>query len=136
MMEEQKIKICAEIESIAQVSDEIENYLAENQLGMKVITKMLIAIDEIMNNIVNYAYSDVKGDIEVVYGINEGVITIKFIDYGVPYNPLEAEDPDTTLAVEDRKIGGLGIFIVKKSMDNVEYEYNHKRNILTLYKKI
>ena len=61
-------------------------------------------------------------------------VVITFIDNGVPYNPLEKEDPDTTLSAEAREIGGLGIFIVKKSMDEVSYEYKEGKNVLTIRK--
>ena len=63
-------------------------------------------------------------------------VILTFIDKGKPYDPLAKEDPDVTLAAEDRQIGGLGIFMVKKSMDNVSYEYNEGRNVLTLKKNL
>ena len=62
--------------------------------------------------------------------------SLTFIDSGVPYNPLKKDDPDTTLSAEDRKIGGLGIFLVKKSMDDMRYEFKDGKNILTLVKKL
>ena len=65
-----------------------------------------------------------------------GEVALKFEDEGVPYNPLEKDDPDVTLSVEDREIGGLGIFMVKKSMDDMYYEYKDGKNILTLMKKL
>ena len=64
------------------------------------------------------------------------MVSITFIDSGVPFNPLEKPDPDVTLSVEERGIGGLGIFMVKKSMDDVQYSYDNGFNILTIYKRI
>ena len=63
-------------------------------------------------------------------------MTIQFLDNGKPYNPLEKEDPDVTLSAEERSIGGLGIFMVKKSMDSLDYEYQDGKNILTIKKSL
>ena len=95
-----------------------------------------IAIDEIFGNIVNYAYTPEVGKVTVRLAVDEKTLTasLTLIDSGVPYNPLEKDDPDTTLSAEDRKIGGLGIFLVKKSMDDMRYEYKDGKNILTLVK--
>ena len=98
----------------------------------------VIAIDDIFGNIVNYAYTPEVGKVTVRLAVDEKTLTasLTFIDSGVPYNPLEKDDPDTTLSAEDRKIGGLGIFLVKKSMDDMRYEYKDGKNILTLVKKL
>ena len=78
------------------------------------------------------------GKVTVRLAVDEKTLTasLTFIDSGVPYNPLEKDDPDTTLSAEDRKIGGLGIFLVKKSMDDMRYECKDGKNILTLVKKL
>ena len=107
--------------------------------GKKIFdVESLGAVDEIFSNIANYAYKPVDGKATVGFAdSNENrQVEIVFEDSGKPYNPLKKEDPDVNLPIEERDIGGLGILIVKKSMDEVLYEYKDKKNILTLRKKI
>ena len=87
-----------------------------------------LAVEEIFVNIANYAYRPVRE--------NPLEVTLTFLDSGAPYDPLAKEDPDITLDVKDRQIGGLGIFLVKQTMDDVKYEYKNGRNILTLTKNL
>lgn len=95
--------------------------------------KLNIAVEEVFVNICNYAYPPKEGDVEISFKVNsKNQIEMKFVDTGVPYNPLEKEDPDTSLNAENRPIGGLGIFMVKKYMDEVNYIYENKKNILTI----
>ena len=93
----------------------------------KVASKINIIIDEIYSNIVNYSKANLA---EIRYSIENGKIVLSFIDNGFPYNPLEMVDPDITLSAEERDIGGLGIFIVKKMADTIEYKYEETKNIL------
>jgi anti-sigma regulatory factor (Ser/Thr protein kinase) len=95
-----------------------------------------IAAEEVFVNIANYAYAPDKGraTVRVEVSGDPVMVTITFIDQGMPYDPLEREDPDVTLKAEDRPVGGLGIFMVKKTMDDVSYEYKNGRNILKLKK--
>lgn len=96
-----------------------------------------IAVEEIFVNIAHYAYEfDKEGEAVVRATVQKdpAKIVLQFIDSGTPYNPLEREDPDVELALDDRQIGGLGIFIVKESMDAVYYEYSEGKNILTIEK--
>ena len=99
---------------------------------------MLVAVEEIFVNIAHYAYGGNPG--EAVIGLdvipNPKSCRIVFRDRGVPYNPLEKTDPDITLSAEEREIGGLGIYMVKQSMDKVEYRYEDGYNILTIEKNI
>ena len=97
-----------------------------------------MAIDEIFINIASYAYAPGTGDATVTmdYDAGSGMFSLTFSDSGIPYNPLLKEDPDVNLPAEERSIGGLGIFLVKKTMDDMRYEYRDGRNILTLMKKI
>ena len=88
--------------------------------------------DEIFSNIARYSGAN---NATVGVSVEDGRITLRFADNGHPYDPTGKPDPDTTLSVEDRDIGGLGIFMVKKSMDTVEYEHHDGLNILTLTKK-
>ena len=98
--------------------------------------KLRLAVEEAVENIVNYAYSDGAGYLEADTSVKDGVLSIVLQDAGVPFNPLDKEDPDITLSAEDRPIGGLGIFLCKKLMDSVEYEFVNGCNKLTIRKKI
>ena len=100
---------------------------------MKVVAQMNVAVDEIFSNIAHYSEAT-----NVTLGclLTEGQVVLQFCDNGHPYDPTAKEDPDTTLAADEREIGGLGIFMVKKTMDEVTYEYKDGLNILTLVKKI
>ncbi len=102
------------------------------------MTQLAIAVEELYVNIAHYAYGDEEGKATIKIGFDGEPmqVTIRFIDEGVPYNPLEKQDPDTSLSAEERDIGGLGIFMVKKSMDSMEYEYQDGKNILTIQKVI
>lgn len=98
-----------------------------------------VAAEEIFVNIVKYAYQPGReGEAVVRCSVEENPLslTIQFMDGGIPFNPLEKEDADITLSAEDRPIGGLGILMVKKSMDAVNYEYKDGKNILTIKKNI
>lgn len=131
-----ELTIEATVESIPIVTEFVEERLAQFDCPMKAQMQINIAIDELFSNIAYYAYNPEVGPatvrIEVVEDPLSAVIT--FIDHGVPYDPLAKDDPDITLALEDRDIGGLGIFMTKKTMDAVEYEYKDGQNILTIKK--
>ena len=95
--------------------------------------KLSVVVEELVLNIVDYANSDYL-DVEIIR--DEKSITLRFHDNGVPFNPLEKELPDITLPWEDRKIGGLGIFLVIKNMDDVTYEHTGKENVLSVMKEL
>ena len=100
--------------------------------------KLRLSIEEAVENVVRYAYDGGIGWLEAGTRLNQDslILTIELRDAGVPFNPLEKGDPDITLGAEEREIGGLGIFLCKKMMDNIEYRYEDGNNILTMYKKI
>ena len=106
----------AKIENIAVITDFVNSILEANGCSAKVQMEIDIAIDEIFGNIAYYAYTPKTGE--------------------ATYNPLENKDPDVTLDIEKRKIGGLGIFLVKEMMDEVSYEYADGKNILKLKKNL
>ena len=105
---------------------------------MKEMMQIDVAVEEIFVNIAHYAYKpDVgKAVVSASMDSDHAIISVSFEDTGTPFNPLAKEDPDVTLSAAERKIGGLGIFMVKKSMDNVHYERKDGKNILTLVKRI
>ena len=119
---------------------EVLKFIGENleQIGCQpaVSTRIEIAVEEIFSNIANYAYNPETGSATVTVDISEDPLMIKicFADTGKPYNPLDREDPNIKLKVSERNRGGLGIFMTKKFMDNVTYEYKDGMNILTIEK--
>ncbi len=130
-----------EIEAVPENLDEVLAFLGERidaACSPKARMQLEIAVEEIFVNIARYAYNPDTGKATVrveVTGEPIGV-TITFIDHGVPYDPLAKEDPDVTLSAEERGIGGLGVFMTKKIMDNMTYEYRDGRNILRLQKNL
>lgn len=100
--------------------------------------KLRLSIEEAVENVVRYAYSGGIGWLEAGTSLDQDnlVLTIELRDAGVPFNPLDREDPDITLSAEEREVGGLGIFICKKMMDSLSYRYEDGNNILTMTKKI
>ena len=102
----------------------------------KIQMQIDLAVEEIFVNIANYAYDPETGPATVRVEVNpdHSVVSITFIDHGVPYDPLAKEDPNVKLSADDRAVGGLGIFLVKKTMDDIRYEYVNGSNILTIVK--
>lgn len=109
----------------------VEETLVQAEAPIKIAIKMSVAVDEVYSNIQLYSGAT-KATVECV--VEDKRIMLTFTDNGSPYNPLDKEDPDTTLSAEEREIGGLGIFMVKKTMDDVMYEYSVGVNRLTLKK--
>ena len=103
-------------------------------LNVKNQNNIKIAIEEIFVNIVSYAYPDGEGDVTIRILVDSGTFAAEFRDSGTPYNPLAKADPDTALSADEREIGGLGIFMVKKMMNEMNYEYRDGQNILTIKK--
>jgi serine/threonine-protein kinase RsbW len=133
-----EITVKALVDNLGTVTDFVDDFLDSHDCPMKVQMQIDIAIDEIFSNICHYAYGDSVGEATIRVEFEDAsarkAVALTFIDEGVPYNPLEKEDPDTTLSAEDRKIGGLGIYMVKKNMDEMEYEYSDGKNILSMKK--
>lgn len=128
----------AALSDIDAVTEFVGGEMEKFDCPMKTVVQMNIAIDELFSNIVRYGYPDGPGPVTVKFIAHEDskTVYIRFEDEGIPYNPLVKEDPDTTLSADDRTIGGLGIFIVKKTMDDMKYKYEDGKNILTIKKII
>ena len=133
-----EITVEARGENVRVLTDWADAELEQLACPMKAQMQIDLAIDEIFTNIASYAYAPGTGDatVRMDYDAGSGVFSLTFSDSGVPYNPLQKEDPDVNLPAEERSIGGLGIFLVKKTMDDMRYEYRDGRNVLTLMKKI
>ena len=128
----------AKTESLSDVLGFIEETLEGFECPMKVQTAVCVAIEEVFVNVAHYAYPDSEGDMTLFIGFDEQsrTVTFKMTDKGIPFDPLKKPDPDITLSAEEREIGGLGIFIAKKTMDTLSYNYENGENILTMVKKI
>lgn len=131
-----ELTLAATVENIGTVTDFVNEQLENMDCPMKAQTQIDIAIDELFGNIAQYAYGPEGGEATVRVEGRESprAVVITFIDGGMPFDPLANEDPDTGLPLEERGIGGLGIFMVKKSMDEVSYRYEDGKNVLTIRK--
>lgn len=131
-----EITVDATVENIEAVTDFVDEFLDEAGCPMKAKMQLDIAIDELFGNIAHYAYKEGVGRATVRVEMLEEpkAVCITFIDGGVPYDPLEKPDPDISLSAEERKIGGLGIFMVKKNMDDMQYDYCDGQNRLRIIK--
>lgn len=133
-----ELTVPAILENMEKIQLFIESELEKNDCPMKMIIQISVAVEEIYVNIARYAYNPEIGSATVRCSVGGDPlqIVIQFLDHGKPFNPLAKEDADTTLSAEERDIGGLGILMVKKSMDQVDYEYKDGKNILTIHKKL
>ncbi len=118
-------------DKVGEVTEFVENILSGNDIPFKTIAQVNVAIDEIFSNIVLYSGAT---SATVTCILEPDDIKIEFTDNGKPYDPTKSRDPDTTLSADEREIGGLGIFMVKKTMDDISYVYRDNKNILTIRK--
>ena len=133
-----EITVDALVENLEAVTDFVNEQLESYDCPMKAQMQIDIAIDELFGNIAHYAYNPDIGKATVRVEVLEEPLSviITFIDEGVPFDPLSGKEPDTHLSAEERDIGGLGIFMVKKSMDEIAYRYENGKNILSIRKNI
>lgn len=136
--EKKSIQVISNIDSIRTVTDFVNKHLALANCPTKARKEIDIVIDEILSNIVYYAYEKKEGPVKVSVELSQDQKDFKLIfeDQGIPYNPLEREDPNISLDLEDREVGGLGVFLIKKMMDDVSYSYQENTNRLTVTKRI
>ena len=128
----------ATVEDISDVTAFVEAELEKLNCPMKTVIQINVAIDELFSNIVHYGYPDRKGPVtvKVVEKDSPHAVCVRFEDEGIPYNPLQKEDPDVSLTADERQLGGLGIFMVKKTMDDLKYKYENGKNIMTIIKNL
>ena len=133
-----EMSFAATVENIETVTDFVNEQLEELDCPMKAQMQIDIAIDELFGNIAHYAYNPEIGQATVRVEVVEVPLSviITFIDNGIPYDPLKKTDPDVTLSADERELGGLGIYMVKKSMDEIVYEYKDGQNILKIKKNL
>jgi len=133
---ERTITVPAYVERLDEVFGLIDEAMTSTGTDAKTQNNMRIAVEEIFVNIASYAYPSGEGEVTVSVTASADRLVFVFADSGTPYDPLAKADPDTTLAAEERDIGGLGIFMVKKMMDDVGYEYRDGQNILAMSKNL
>ena len=128
----------AQIADIPVLTEFVEKELEKLECPMKSVMQIDVAIDEIYSNIVNHGYRGKPGPVtvKVVEKMEPHGVCIRFSDRAIPYNPLTNADPDVTLSAEERGIGGLGIYMVKKTMDEMKYKYENEQNVLTIIKHL
>ena len=152
-MYKSKLKILAVIDNLAPVLKQIDDQLDSEGCPLKTRMQIDIAVEELFVNIANYAYTPDVGDADILIEILDECpeecrkdmtskehkgkwVRVTLSDAGTPFNPLSKEDPDVTLSAQERRIGGLGIFMVKKSMDHMYYEYKDGKNNISICKKL
>ena len=128
----------ARTEALSDILGFVDEMLEKYECPMKIQTAVCVAIEEVFVNVAHYAYGEGEGDMTlgISFDAESRVITFRMTDKGIPFDPLQKPDPDITLSAEEREIGGLGIFITKKTMDCLTYAYENGENILTMIKKI
>ena len=133
-----EITIEAKLENLDEVLGFVDGQLEELECPMKAQMQIDVAVEEIFVNIASYAYAPGVGNALVRFDSSQdpASVTITFIDSGVPYDPVRKDDPDVTLSAEERGIGGLGIYMAKKAMDDMKYVYRDGQNILSISKSI
>ena len=128
----------AKTEALSDVLGFVEQMLDSFECPIKIQVALCVAIEEVFVNVAHYAYGEGEGNMSLGIGFDEEsrAITFCMTDKGIPFDPLKKPDPDISLSADEREIGGLGIFITKKSMDSLTYTYENNENILTMIKKI
>ena len=133
----EKMKIEATVDNLHEVLAFVDERLEAAECSMKAQMQLDLCVEELFVNIAHYAYTPNKGMAEISMEIDgDRMASVTFEDSGVPYDPLAKVDPDITLSAAERPIGGLGIFMVKKNVDEIFYEHKDGKNILTIKKKI
>jgi anti-sigma regulatory factor (Ser/Thr protein kinase) len=132
------LRIKALTDNLDRVLQYVDAALEIMGCSMKNQIQIDMAVEELFVNIAHYAYKGTVGDAVIIAGPDpkSGILRITFRDWGIPFDPLAKTDPDISLSVEEREIGGLGIFMAKKVMDTMDYRYENGQNVLTMTKKI
>lgn len=128
----------ADVSALDAVTGFAEEQLEQFGCPLKLMMPLTVALEEVFVNVAHYAYPDGSGEVSLAIGHDpaQNTVTFRLTDSGIPFDPLSHEDPDLTLPAEQRPIGGLGIYMMKKTMDNVSYAYEGGKNILTMQKQL
>ena len=126
---ERRFSVAPNLESLSEVPDFLDSCVEEFSVPLRTGYSMKVVADEILSNIVYYSGAK---NAEILFRNDADKVTLIFLDDGVPYNPMEADEPDISTGAEERSIGGLGLFMVKKMAEQVQYEYSRQKNQLTV----
>jgi len=137
-MKTYELTVDATLDNLRLVNAFLEEHLEEADCPLKAQMQISVAAEEIYVNIAHYAYAPETGTVTLRLELQEEppAVTLTFLDSGIPFNPLDRTDPDVSLPAEEREIGGLGIFMTRKSMDDLRYEFRDGQNVLTLIKRL
>ena len=132
------LTVPAERDQLDAVQSFVDETLDQVPCTLEIRLQLQIAVEELFVNIASYAYAPNRGEAVIGCQVEQEPpsITIQFRDWGKPFNPLAKEDADITLSAEERGIGGLGIYMVKNTMDDVRYQYENGQNVLTIHKNL
>lgn len=132
-----KLTLHNDVQQISKLADFVDAIAEEASIDPSLAMSLNLALEEAVTNVVMYAYpAGEEGDVDIVSELSDGSLLFTISDKGIPFDPTKKEDADITLGVEERQIGGLGIFLVRQLMDTVEYERKDGYNILTMKKKL
>jgi anti-sigma regulatory factor (Ser/Thr protein kinase) len=132
-----ELTIQNQIAEISEVYLRFEVFAEQLQLPSQIVGTMQIVFEELLSNIIKHSYSDEeRHEIVIKVQVFADRVRVIIIDDGMPFNPLDAETPDTTLSLEEREIGGLGIHMVRTMMDSISYERDVNKNVATVVKNI
>jgi anti-sigma regulatory factor (Ser/Thr protein kinase) len=129
------LKIGSEIAEIPKVSTRLEEALSGSGFSSEEILDTQLAVEEVITNTINHGYKKPGGDIDISFRITGSSTEIEIADNAPPFNPLSLPEPDISGNISDRKVGGLGVFLVRQVMDDVRYRYENGKNVLTLEKR-
>ncbi len=131
------IQLAATMENLDPSLDFLEEGFLQEGIDQKMAMKLRLACEEVIVNVIHYAYPGQEGTFQVSYRVDGGEeLTIVVRDQGVPFDPLQREDPDISLSLDEREIGGLGIFMVRNIMDDLAYQREDGSNVLTMKKTV
>ncbi|MDD1685785.1 ATP-binding protein [Methanoregula sp.] len=131
----QSLTIPSDLEEIAKVSDALESLMLDQEFPGEDILDTQLAVEEAVTNIIVHGYENTVGDIVITCRAGPDEISIQLEDRAVPFNPLLMPEPDLEQNIEEREIGGLGIFLARQIMSDIQYRFEDGKNILTMIKK-
>lgn len=129
-----ELNVMSEVKNLVNINELLEDCFLKENVPMKIQFKLFLAVEELFSNICNYAYNKEPGEVFILCSIENGQVQITLTDSGEPFDPTAKEDPDITVEAEKRPIGGLGIFMVKNNVDNLDYSYSDNKNKVTITK--
>ncbi len=135
VLKKKKLRLAAELENLRAFKDFILEHAGREGLGQEKCRELELAADEILTNVISYAYPEGEGDITVECGVENGSFFVEIEDSGISFNPLGSKEPEPAQTLEDTRVGGLGIFLVRRMVDELEYHRKGNLNVLKIYKK-